>query len=239
LKESDIVLRNGFDELISLPGWGNGRDVNQIWEDVKLHRSNRVVNENEITKTITINDIDLAMEKMISNRKKPISKSSIFNTPNENEPKMLQELLNNKETNIQNQKSTTNELNESDNGENGVSSERESDRDEGVSEEIWQELEKAKQKEKEEKERLEEIKRQLEEAERLKDEKKKAELLEELKRRQEEERRREVMKKQLLAIQNCPMGFSWYEVGGGWRCCGGSHFCSNEQLRTQFGYEYN
>jgi len=70
LKESDIVLRNGFDELISLPGWGNGRDVNQIWEDAKLHRSNRVVNENEITKTITINDIDLAMEKMISNRKK-------------------------------------------------------------------------------------------------------------------------------------------------------------------------
>jgi len=66
--------------------------------------------------------------------------------------------------------------------------------------------------------------------------------LEELKQREAEEaRRREMMKKEeemkqrLRQISPCPAGFNWYREGGGWRCAGGSHFVSDQQLNSQFG----
>ena len=66
--------------------------------------------------------------------------------------------------------------------------------------------------------RLEEERRLLEEAR-----------LEELRRKQEEHRR---VQEALQRCRACPMGFSWYQCGGGWRCTGGSHFMSDEQLRS-------
>lgn len=30
----------------------------------------------------------------------------------------------------------------------------------------------------------------------------------------------------------CPMGYTWHRCGNGWRCAGGSHFVSNDQLPT-------
>jgi len=51
--------------------------------------------------------------------------------------------------------------------------------------------------------------------------------LEELRRKQEEHRR---VQEALQRCRACPMGFSWYQCGGGWRCTGGSHFMSDAQL---------
>ena len=53
--------------------------------------------------------------------------------------------------------------------------------------------------------------------------------LEELRRKQEEHRR---VQEALQRCRACPMGFSWYQCGGGWRCTGGSHFMSDDQLRS-------
>jgi hypothetical protein len=42
----------------------------------------------------------------------------------------------------------------------------------------------------------------------------------------------------LLVIGQCPMGFAWIKcAGGGWRCAGGSHHVSDEQLKREFGQE--
>ncbi|KAJ1385256.1 hypothetical protein B484DRAFT_410555, partial [Ochromonadaceae sp. CCMP2298] len=30
----------------------------------------------------------------------------------------------------------------------------------------------------------------------------------------------------------CEAGFSWHRCGSGWRCAGGSHFCSDANLPT-------
>ena len=59
-------------------------------------------------------------------------------------------------------------------------------------------------------------------------------------RRLEEERRLEELRKEneehrhiqqtLQARGPCPMGFSWYRCGGGWRCTGGSHYKSDAEL---------
>ena len=63
----------------------------------------------------------------------------------------------------------------------------------------------------------------LEELRRLEDEHR----LEELRKKEEEHRR---IQEQLRVCGACPMGYSWYRCGGGWRCTGGSHYKSDSQL---------
>jgi hypothetical protein len=155
--------------------------------------------------------------------------------------------------------------------------EQQQQRDEGVPDRAWDELQDAKRREqREEEERarvladLEQLRREEEEArirhehelERIRlevereeqerarrlaeeeEERRRAEeerrlrILEEERRMLEEEaRRREAIRQKLIVIGNCPMGFTWHQVGGGWRCGGGSHFVSDEQLERQFGHE--
>ena len=51
--------------------------------------------------------------------------------------------------------------------------------------------------------------------------------LEELRLKQEEHRR---VQQALQRCGACPMGYSWYQNGDGWRCTGGSHYRSNYEL---------
>ncbi|XP_065661931.1 uncharacterized protein LOC100206283 isoform X3 [Hydra vulgaris] len=137
-------------------------------------------------------------------------------------------------------------------------------RDPGVPDEIWKQLQVAKLAKKEEEkmkeEKAAEEKRFQEEQEKLlnellrelqeeREEEKRQQMLRELEKKREEERkRREAEEKRLNEerqkakdVENairklcpCPAGYSWYKQGGGWRCGGGSHFVSDEQLQRQF-----
>jgi hypothetical protein len=53
-------------------------------------------------------------------------------------------------------------------------------------------------------------------------------------RRLEELRHKEEIQRRLQRINPCPMGFSWFRQGSGWRCGGGSHFVLDEELRKRF-----
>ena len=83
-------------------------------------------------------------------------------------------------------------------------------RDAGVSDADWDELELAKQRHAQ----------------------KMALLAEEA--RQEEVARQVAIQAQIARMCPCPMGYSWFQVGGGWRCGGGSHFVMDRQLQEQF-----
>lgn len=97
-------------------------------------------------------------------------------------------------------------------------------RDAGVSDEIWDQLQK---------DRAEEERREAEYL-KLKEAAQKAatdEIREKIVRQliEEEKRREEEAKKQekLMALGACPMGFNWIKQADGYRCAGGSHWLSN------------
>ncbi|KAJ3054777.1 hypothetical protein HK097_000821, partial [Rhizophlyctis rosea] len=66
-------LRDGFDELRvpKVQGWGSGRDVMKVWDDILKHRAARVINAPETEKTITVEDAENAMEEILSSRRPP------------------------------------------------------------------------------------------------------------------------------------------------------------------------
>ncbi|KND87588.1 NFX1-type zinc finger-containing protein 1 [Tolypocladium ophioglossoides CBS 100239] len=101
-------------------------------------------------------------------------------------------------------------------------------RDEGVSDAVWEQLQRDRQAETE---REMEYQRLVEAGRRAGDEARERIL----KRLLEEEARRKreaEMRKRLQASGLCPMGFQWIKQNGGFRCAGGSHFVSETQLAS-------
>lgn len=127
-------------------------------------------------------------------------------------------------------------------------------RDAGVSDADWQQLEDAKRQQeeirKEEEERRrkieEEIRREeqrlkelmeqkrLEEARRIEEEMRKKR--EELARQREKIERERKLQEKLQRIGNCPAGFEWIKVSGGYRCSGGSHHVSQSELDRHYSF---
>jgi len=100
-------------------------------------------------------------------------------------------------------------------------------RDAGVSDEVWEQLQqdrRAEEEREEEYQRLKEEARKASDAARERIVKRLAE--EEMRRREEEERKRK-----LAALGICPAGYQWIkESSGGYRCAGGSHYLSDADL---------
>lgn len=99
-------------------------------------------------------------------------------------------------------------------------------RDAGVSDAVWEQLQRDR---KAEEEREEEYERLKEEAKRASD----AARDKIVRKLLEEERKRkamEEMKKKLQMMGICPAGFAWIRQDGGYRCAGGAHFVGDEAL---------
>lgn len=56
--------------------------------------------------------------------------------------------------------------------------------------------------------------------------------------RREREREHQRLQERLRCIGLCPMGYTWHRCGsGGWRCAGGSHFVSDNELQARYTFE--
>jgi hypothetical protein len=123
-------------------------------------------------------------------------------------------------------------------------------RDPGVSDAVWTELQQVKEYEQRyaeqclaEEEERKRVEAELEAQLRAKQLAEKAyrKKMEELQRQRElaaeEARKKELIKEKLRAIGKCPAGFVWHQVGGGWRCGGGSHYVSDSELKRSFSYD--
>ncbi|EPS44029.1 hypothetical protein H072_1969 [Dactylellina haptotyla CBS 200.50] len=267
LRESILCL---FRDLSQLKSWGNARDVKSLAKNMFGELISQVTEP--ITQLVLTEDIIIkVMGSMFAERARrteaagttrhgpnriiPISQPMKQNVPHQGA----------KETNIITSSSTQNCSNE----EGGTSpnappshiekraadpwdSGRQSGRDPGVSDEVWNQLELDKkaaiareeeyqrlQKERaEEEKRIEDMKkaelRALVDEERRKLEQERIQM--ELARRErerilaalEEERRKDMEAQKKLRIMGpCPAGYHWIKQAGGYRCAGGSHFLSN------------
>lgn len=103
---------------------------------------------------------------------------------------------------------------------------RESQRDAGVSYEVWEQLQRDKQAEQEREEEYQRLQKAKHTASAEAREKILQRLLEEERRR----KKAEEMRRKLETMGVCPMGYQWIQQSGGYRCAGGSHFVGDGQL---------
>ena len=50
----------------------------------------------------------------------------------------------------------------------------------------------------------------------------------------EQDDKAEKIQSKLSSLHLCPMGFRWFQVDGGWKCKGGSHFVTDQKLKESF-----
>ncbi|KAK0613521.1 P-loop containing nucleoside triphosphate hydrolase protein [Immersiella caudata] len=101
-------------------------------------------------------------------------------------------------------------------------------RDAGVSDEVWEQLQKDREAEEEREEEYQRLKEQARMASAgARDAIVKRLVEEEMRRREEEEKQ-----KKLAALGACPMGYNWIKQSEGYRCAGGSHFLSAAVLEN-------
>lgn len=160
---------------MNLPGWGNGRDVTKLWEESKSNRDERVYDSKEQHKVITKTDVEMAVNAILKSRASKSKLNAKLLDP-------LSQLLQQKgyshtppvmrtET-----KSHSEEIPSSadspKNNKNVVVEEKSKVeiRDEGVPDEVWQEIQAAKEVEMKRQKELEELMKEVarqEEEERL------------------------------------------------------------------------
>ncbi len=101
-------------------------------------------------------------------------------------------------------------------------------RDVGVSDAVWEQLQRDRRAEEEREEQFRELQRTAREAATAAARAKivKRLLEEESKRKLEEE-----VRKKLKALGVCPAGFDWIRQAVGWRCAGGSHWMSDDEVK--------
>jgi SpoVK/Ycf46/Vps4 family AAA+-type ATPase len=68
--DSGVVkaVQDGCNTILSLDGWGNGRDVKQLWTDAKGLRDRRVYDTPNVGKIIALVDVQEAIQSMIQAR---------------------------------------------------------------------------------------------------------------------------------------------------------------------------
>lgn len=232
---AEEVLHQTFAELKKLDGFGNGRDAVRVWKELQQCRAQRVFDSPEEIRTITAEDAAMASEFILAARRPPegpvLSQSSVSmdtstirtqeprpQTPRllpedvecqNHEPEQLEEVSVAVEEIIEVEAEEDPEVEEVDDKKTGKEQ-----RDPGVSDEDWEELERAKEAHAA---HLDALRRARDQA-----------------KLEEERRRAEAIQEKIRRICPCPMGFNWFKCGDGWRCGGGSHFVSDAQLNSQF-----
>ncbi|KAF5573393.1 NFX1-type zinc finger-containing protein [Fusarium pseudoanthophilum] len=214
-------LTSKFNTLSQQDSWANARDVKEIAKKIfyKFDLSSESL-------TLTEENIRSTMDEMMKERrgrmtdKKPtvvkkaaqaFTKAPVFTPP----PATTDTTTTTKEKNDDEE----DEERPNDNSDDGV-------RDSGVSDEVWEQLRKDKEKEAQEKEGLRRLKKAQQDANDAEREKLVRQILAE----EEKRKKIEAKKDKLMKMGVCPVGYQWIKQNGGFRCAGGSHWMSDEAI---------
>lgn len=103
---------------------------------------------------------------------------------------------------------------------------QEATRDAGVSDEVWEQL----QRDKEAEQQREQEYQDLLAAQRKASDAAREQIVKKILAEEERRKKEEEARKKLAAMGACPVGYPWIRQGGGYRCAGGSHFISEAAL---------
>ncbi|KAF4975042.1 hypothetical protein FZEAL_8111 [Fusarium zealandicum] len=215
-------LKSRFGVLTSQKGWANARDVKELAKTMfhKFDLSSKILTLTESLIFTTLDHMIAERGGRMANTKRPAVEElsgvlADMPTPTARPPQMSTS------TAIQVEPEE-----EEDGPNDDEASARTSVRDAGVSDAVWEQLQKDKEKEARDDEKFRRLKKSQQDASDADRERIVREILAEEKRR----RHIEAMKEKLRLMGACPVGFAWIKQDGGYRCAGGSHWMPDEAL---------
>ena len=214
--------------LTQQEGWANARDVKELAKKM-YHKLDFSPPTLTLTEDIVLSTIDEMIsersDRMNNKKAKSATKSPkvpiMTPTPTMSAPKS------NSSTNP-NPKSTNGDDQEKQVDEEGDVNEGSDLRDAGVSDEVWEQLQKDKKKESQDKKDLERLKKAQKDASDAYRER----LVRQILAVENERKKIEKAKAKLKEMGVCPVGYHWIKQSGGYRCAGGSHWTTDEQANN-------
>lgn len=221
-----------FQQMSALVGWASGRDVKQIAK--MLFRS---VKLSEVTPFLSDEAVLAEMLKFLTERSSRDNDSKTNSTPtptqqvlpqNHHAPPPHQTRFTTETRTEQpllvdeNPEEAQDEVSEDFQGGHKYRATR----DTGVTDEIWEQLEKDKITEAKREQDYQKLEAKYKAASEKARQTIIKQLLEERRQREEEMKKKEKLK----AMGRCPVGFAWIKQESGWRCAGGSHWMSDREV---------
>ncbi|EMT74599.1 P-loop containing nucleoside triphosphate hydrolase protein [Fusarium oxysporum II5] len=218
-------LTKKFKELSEQDSWANARDVKELAKKMfhKFDLSSKSL-------TLTEELIRSTMDEMMAERrgrmtdKKPTAASEIAkaltNTPMFTPPAMTTNATTVTQEKEEEEKEEPEEELPAITVPHGI-------RDAGVSDEVWEQLQKDKEREAKDEEEFRRLKKAQQNAKDADREKLVRQILAE----EEKRKKIEARKAKLMKMGVCPVGYDWIkQSAGGFRCAGGSHWMSDEAV---------
>jgi hypothetical protein len=213
-----MELTNKFEELSKQDSWANARDVKELAKKIfqKFDLSSKSLKLTEELVRSTIDDM-MAERRGRMTDKKPTAASEIAKAltdiPTFTPPATT--------TNV----TTVTEEQEEEEPEEELPAitVQQGIRDAGVSDEVWEQLQRDKEQEAKDEEEF----RRLKKAQRNASEADREKLVRKILAEEEKRKKIEARKAKLMKMGACPAGFQWIKQSGGYRCAGGSHWMSD------------
>ncbi|KAF5265252.1 hypothetical protein FOXYS1_3905 [Fusarium oxysporum] len=214
-------LTNKFKELSEQDSWANARDVKELAKKM-FHKFDLSSKSLTLTEELIRSTIDemMAERRGRMTDKKPTAASGIAkaltDTPMFTPPAMTT-----------NATTVTEEKEEEPEEKLPAITVPHGIRDAGVSDEVWEQLQKDKEQEAKDEEEF----RRLKKAQQNAKDADRENLVRRILAEEEKRKKIEARKAKLMKMGVCPVGFQWIrQSGGGFRCAGGSHWMSDEAV---------
>ncbi|KAG9497512.1 hypothetical protein J7337_010373 [Fusarium musae] len=211
-------LTNKFKELAEQDSWANARDVKELAKKMfhKFDLSSKSLKLTEELVRSTIDDM-MAERRGRMTDKKPTAASEIAKALNDM-PLFTPPTTTTKVTTV-----TEEQEEEEPEEELPAITVPQGIRDAGVSDEVWEQLQKDKEQEAKDEEEF----RRLKKAQRNASDADREKLVRRILAEEEKRKKIEARKAKLMKMGACPAGFQWIKQSGGYRCAGGSHWMSD------------